>query len=73
MPATTTKSCESCREQHILFLPIGSAAEVGKRYEYTCPRNRSRVQFQAGKSDVWRRADLKAPGSVVVREVIGRA
>jgi hypothetical protein len=73
MPATTTKMCDSCREKHVFFLQMGSAAEFGKKYEYICPRNRSRVQFQPVKSDVWTRADVKIPGLVIVREVIARS
>jgi hypothetical protein len=73
MPATTIKTCQACREQHHFFLPIGSAAELTKRYEYTCPKNQSRVQFSPTKWDLWKRADAKTPGSVIVREVISRA
>lgn len=72
MPATLTKSCRSCREQHVLFLAIGNAAEPTKRYEYICPRDRSRVPFEATKQDAWKRADSKVPGSVIVRENLAR-
>jgi len=72
MPAIITKVCTACREAHAFFLPIGSMAEAGKQYEYTCPKNRSRVRLEQSKLDRWRAADSKPPGSVIVREVVGR-
>jgi hypothetical protein len=72
MPATLTKACRSCREQHVLFLAIGNTAEPTRRYEYICPRSRSRVLFEPTKQDAWKRADSKVPGSVIVREAVAR-
>jgi len=72
MPATTTKTCQSCRTQHHFFLPLGSAAEITKRYEYTCPKNQSRVPFTPIKADIWQRAEAKIPGLVIVREINSR-
>jgi len=73
MAATLAKLCPSCREQHVFFLPIGNAAEPMKRYEYTCPKQRSRVTFAPAKGDIWKRVDSKTPGYVVIREVIARS
>ena len=73
MAATTTKSCQSCGERHVLFLAVGRTAEAGKRFEYICPRKRDRVQFAATSNDGWKPADSKPPGSVNVREVVSRA
>jgi hypothetical protein len=72
MPATLTKACRSCREQHLLFLAIGNTAELTKRYEYICPRSRLRVLFEPAKQDAWKRVDSKIPGSVIVREAAAR-
>jgi len=73
MAATLAKLCPSCREQHVLFLPIGSGVEPTRRYEYTCPKQRARVTFSPAKGDAWKRVDSKTPGSVVIREVIARS
>lgn len=70
MPATLTKACRSCRGQHGLFLAIGNSGEPTERYEYICPRNRSRVMFEPTKQDAWKRADSKIPGSVIIREAL---
>jgi hypothetical protein len=70
MAAVLTKACSSCREPHLFFLPIGNAAEPTRQYEFTCPKNRTRVRFQPEKHDPWRRVDSKQPGSIIVREVI---
>jgi hypothetical protein len=72
MPATITKDCTACRQQHVFFLPIGNTAEPTKQYEYTCPHNRARARLDQMKSDRWKYADSKPPGSVIVREVMGR-
>jgi hypothetical protein len=73
MAATLNKTCPSCREQHFFFLPMGNAAEPTRQYEYTCPRNRQRVRFQAVKTDPWKKVEDKPPGTVIVREVLARA
>jgi hypothetical protein len=73
MSATVTKIFRSCREQHVFFLAIGNAVELAKRYEYTCPRNRTRVQFEPAKTDVWKQVDSKVPGSDIIREIVARA
>ena len=73
MAATTAKTCQSCGERHVLFLAIRNTAEIGRRYEYICPRSRNRVQFEATKSDGWKQADSKPPGSVNVHQVVARA
>jgi hypothetical protein len=73
VPATITKTCSSCREAHLFFLPLGKAAEGKKQYEYTCPKNQKRVRLEHASSDRWTATDSKPPGSVIVREVIGRA
>jgi hypothetical protein len=73
MAATVMKTCQSCKEQHVFFLPMGNAAEPTRRYEYTCPKSRTRVRFEPAKTDAWRAVDGKQPGSVIVREVVVHA
>jgi hypothetical protein len=73
VPATITKTCPACREAHLFFLPLGKAAQTKKQYEFTCPRNRTRVRLEPYSTDRWTIADAKPPGCVIVREVIARA
>ncbi len=72
MAATAINSCQRCGERHVLFFAIRNSVEVGRRYEFICPRGRDRVQFTATKDDGWKPTDSKPPGSVIVREVAAR-
>jgi hypothetical protein len=61
------KKCESCHEQHFLFIPGLDVLTAGMRVEYTCPTDRLRHEIQVGEYD-WNRVDAAQPiGSVLAR------
>jgi len=76
MPATFTKGCRECGEQHVLFIanediPGGLDSSGDEtQYEYTCPKNRATVRLDGNELGyVKANAKTRPRGAVDLRRV----
>ncbi len=56
--------CAACEKTHILYLPHGTAPDLGRQLYYICPKIGFAVRVT--KADGWKPVDAKPVGAVSV-------